>query len=121
MSYIGPRINLANVDSFDKKQARAIFKSNTYEVKTTGFDAYSGMNYLVDTSGTPITLYLPENPNDHDSIEIIDIGGMLSSNELTINRNGNLIMGLSEDLTAFDDYTKIRLTFIGLSYGWVLT
>lgn len=54
--------------------------------------------YLVDTSGGPITVTVTGSPAAGDNYTFFDAVGTWSPNSLTINRNGNPMMGLAENL-----------------------
>ena len=43
------------------------------------------------------------------------------TNNLTIGRNGLLIMGLSENLIISTENASIGLVYTGVTYGWKLT
>lgn len=92
----------------------AVNGTNTTQIATTAFvqaalggvavqyvAASQGVNkgaYLVNTSAGPIILTLPLTPNLGDSLEFIDAAGTWSPNNLTINRNGQTIMGVADNL-----------------------
>ena len=82
---------------------------------STDFNAY-----LVNTTNGTITATLPASPNNGQRIKIIDIGGNLSTNNLTINRNSNTIQGNSSDLIVSTNRDTVELLFVS-TYGWVLT
>lgn len=54
--------------------------------------------YLVDTSAGPVTVTLTGSPSLGDNYTFFDAAGTWSPNNLTINRNGNPMMGLAENL-----------------------
>ena len=91
-------------------------KISDFSIATsTDFNAY-----LVNTTNGVITATLPASPNNGQRIKIIDIGNNISTNNLTINRNGNLIQGNATDLTMSTNRDTVELLFVP-TYGWVLT
>jgi hypothetical protein len=65
----------------------------------------SGDNLLVDTSAGAFTITLPITPAANATVYFQDAKGTFSTNNLTVARNGETIMGLSENLTvSTDDY-----------------
>jgi hypothetical protein len=79
--------------------------SGAYVTKTTTYTAVSGDNLLVDTSSAAFTITLPITPATNATVYFQDAKGTFSTNNLTVARNGQTIMGLSEDLVAStDDY-----------------
>lgn len=81
--------------------------------------ASQGVNkgsYLVNTSAGPITLTLPLGPNLGDSLEFVDVAGTWSPNNLTINRNGQTIMGVADNLVCNVPGETFRLWFNGTTW-----
>ena len=79
--------------------------SAAWQTKTTTYTAVSGDYLLVDTSGGAFTITLPITPAANATVYFQDAKGTFSTNNLTVARNGQTIMGLSENLTAStDDY-----------------
>lgn len=88
----------------------------------------SGDRIFVSTNTGPVTITLPPTPSIGDSIQIVDttssvftgIGNTLV-NDITVDRNGNFIMELTENLII--DQAKVSLEFIysGASVGWVFS
>jgi hypothetical protein len=76
---------------------------------TSSTTAVANSGYVCDTSGGAFTLNLPSSPNNGDRVEIVD-GSNFQTENLTVGRGGNTIMGLSEDLIV--DQT-------GMSFGLV--
>ena len=76
--------------------------------------------YCVDTSGGAFTLTLPASPAADDWVWIVDTGGACATLNLTIGRNGSLIMGLSEDMTLDSNNASVLLIY-HTSKGWVLS
>ncbi len=85
---------------------------------TEDTDASSGQKFLLDSNSSSFTVTLPMGPIDNDRVDFLDVGGVLSTNFVTIARNGSLIMGSDEDLEIRTDHVSMALLFCGLTYGW---
>lgn len=84
--------------------------------KTSSFTAVHGGNYLIDKSGGSVVVTLPATPTvGGEPICITHAIG--TSNTLTIARNGNTIMGLSEDMTVGVNYASFSLYWHATA-GW---
>jgi len=80
-----------------------------------------GTGYFVDTSGGAVTLTLPASPNRGDTVKIIDLGSA-ATNNITIDRNGERIQGLEENMTVSTDEAAFGLVYNSTSgKGWRLT
>ena len=81
----------------------------------------AGQDVYVDTSPGPVTLTLPANPSISDQpIHICHVAG---SNNITVGRNGQRIMGLLEDMTVNTVTTPnaaFELAFCDTTRGWRL-
>lgn len=74
--------------------------------------------YWVDTSSGGLTLTLPSVPAKGDAVRIFDAGYTFDTNNLTIARNGQLVMGLDEDLTVNTQGAAFDLVYYNPSRGW---
>lgn len=88
----------------------------SFLVQSSSFNAVSTLRYLVDTTSVAITATLPATPNTGEAIYFVDGGGNYSTNNLTVNRNGNTIMGLSEDLTVDTNNSNFGLVWSGTTW-----
>ena len=66
----------------------------------------------VDTSGGAKTITLPASPTEGDVINFFDAKGTFDTNNLTVARNGNTIMGLGEDMVVDTKNISFGLMFI---------
>lgn len=88
-------------------------------ISTSPVTAVAGDVLLVDASGGARTVNLPASPNVGDEpISVTQIAG--SASQVTIGRNGNLIMGLAENMTLDVADASIVLFWSGATYGWRL-
>lgn len=76
---------------------------------------------FTNTSTQAQTIILPASPTLGDTVAISDGGGNWATNNVTVNRNGNNIMGLAENMLLDVDNQTIRLTYSDSSKGWRLT
>ena len=89
---------------------------------SSAFNASVNDRILADTSGAAFTITLPANSSLllNDTIQIIDVGAAMATNNLTIARNSSKINGLNEDLVINVTGAVITLTYTGSNYGWVI-
>lgn len=90
---------------------------------TANYSASVNDRVLCDSSGGAFTITLPANASllDGDQVQIIDVGGAFSTNNVTVGRNGSLIQGAGADLTLDINGALVTLLFTGNTYGWVIT
>lgn len=81
----------------------------------TAYDAL-----LVDTSFSAFTITLPPNPLIGETISFIDYAGTFGTNNLTFDRNGQLILSTSTDLIVDVTYAANTLVYSDVSSGWRL-
>lgn len=84
-----------------------------YATKTTIYTAISGDNLLVDTSGGAFTITLPITPAANATVYFQDAKGTFGTNNLTVARNGQTIMGVAEDLIVSADNYGFGLIYNG--------
>lgn len=94
-------------------------KMPSVEVITT-INADSNKVYFVDTSATAVTMTLPANPSMGDMLRIFDVNNTFDSNNLTIDRNGNPIMGAADNLTVDTEGAAFELVYYNSVQGWRL-
>jgi hypothetical protein len=93
------------------------FSSITTWVSVNSNTVLVGSQYiLADTSTGPITLFLPTTPAVADAIVIADHSGTWATNNLTINRNGQTIDGIAQDLTCNINSKLFTLIFNGATW-----
>jgi hypothetical protein len=88
--------------------------------KTSSFTAETGYCYMVNTIGSAITATLPSGPQFGDVIRFIDAAGTFNANNLTLNRNGQRIQGLTENMVVSNNGAGFSLMFYNATYGWRL-
>ncbi len=92
---------------------QSIITSNTTMV--------SGRGYFVNTSSAAITMTLPSSPSLGDTCTVIDYAGTADSNNITIGRNSQPIMGSAADLTVATERAAFTLVYVDSTHGWLLT
>lgn len=78
----------------------------------------SNKYYLVDSSSGTLTVALPASPFQGDFIWLQDAKGSWYTNNVTVNRNGNNIIGLNDNLSLDVNDAVVILTYVGGSIGW---
>jgi hypothetical protein len=98
----------------------AIGGSSTYNWITTSTDytAISNDHIFVDTSTGTVTITLPSTPSVGDNVTFVDYAGTCGTNALVFDRNGELIMGLAEDLVVDVFNAANILIYSGSTQGW---
>lgn len=99
----------------DKNDINTIWKWNVVTANTT---ANVNEGYLVDTSSSAITITLPSSPSEGKCVMIKDIKSSASTNNITINRNGNNIEGEGADFIIAEDNRGITFVYSGSTDGW---
>ena len=94
-----------------------------YYTPSTTYTTVNGDQILVDTSGggigTAITINLPASPSIGNEVHFIDSGSNLSSNNLTIGRNGSNILGSASDLVVSTNGSAFTLVYVNATRGWI--
>ena len=75
----------------------------------------------VDTfNGGAFTIFLPSSPEKGDRIKIYDLYRYFGTNNLTIDRNGKVIMGDNENLVVTTEGASFELVFYNNTRGWLV-
>ena len=82
--------------------------------------AESNQRFLVNTAAAEATIQLPSGPLTGDAVTFLDLNGTFATNKLTVDRNGNEIMNLAENMTAETDHAAFTLVYTGAANGWKL-
>ena len=89
-------------------------------VKTSGFTAVAGEGYFCNTTSGAFTATLPSSPTLGDEVTLIDYAGTFDSNNLTVGRNSQPIMGSAADLTVSIERAGLTLIYTDSTQGWLL-
>jgi len=88
---------------------------------STALTVAANDRYFIDTTSAAQTVTLPATPLVGDQVSLIDLAGTFDTNNLTVGRNGNKIMGDTADMTVAVEHAGIQLVYTGATYGWKLT
>jgi len=89
------------------------------------YTAVNGDQLLINTTGTggglnaPVTVTLPVSPAIGNEVTFIDSGNGFGSNNLTINRNGQPILGNAANLTLSTNGAAFTLVYVNATRGWI--
>jgi hypothetical protein len=90
-------------------------------VQTTGFTAVKGNAYPCNTTSAGFTVTLPATPSAGDQVQLVDYAGTFDTNALTIDPNGEDIIGQASNVFLVKDRESITLTYIDSTQGWLPT
>jgi hypothetical protein len=107
-------------EGYNGSQWASVGGGNPWSARTNNANAVNNDRLLVNTSATPITITLPASPALGDQIRFIDAAGTFDINNLTINRNGQLIMGEADNMTVNTKNAAFSLVYYNSTYGWRL-
>jgi len=91
---------------------------SSWTTKTSNYTAVNGDKIMADTSSGVFTITLPSSPSLGDTVEIVDAGGTHQTNNLTVGRNGENILGLSQDLICDVEDARWKMTYYNSTEGW---
>ena len=101
-------------------QIRATGGGVTYNAASSNITLVKGNAYIVDTSSAR-TLTLPASGTLGDEIKVIDGTGQAGTNNITINRNGHKIQGLTDNLVINVNRAAQGLVYYNAAQGWILS
>jgi len=107
-SFSGDGSGLSNVSPFN------------WATKTSNYTSSAKDGLFVNTSSGPITITLPSSPSTGDYIHFLDLNGTFATNNLTVARNGNNIIGVASDLIVDINNSGLTLVYTDASNGWKL-
>jgi len=73
-----------------------------------------------NATSSAITMTLPSSPTLGDEVSIIDYAGTFDTNNLTVGRNSQPIMGTAADLTVSTERAGFTLVYSDSTQGWLL-
>jgi len=91
-----------------------------WTTKTANYTMADGDNIFADTSAGAFTLTLPASPTIGMQVKIIDAEGTAGTNNITVGRNSQPIMGSAADMTISTNSSGIALVFYDGTFGWRL-
>ncbi len=90
-----------------------------YITTTSAYTAVKDDQVMVDTSAAAVTVTLPASPSVGDEVHFLDSKLSFGSNNLTIGRNSQKIMGNSSDLTVSTNGQNFTLVYANSTKGWI--
>jgi len=90
-----------------------------YEI-STNTTAVASRYYFVNTSAGAVTLTLPASASMGDTVRVIDGANTFDTNNLTIARNGHVIMGDAANMTVDTEGASFDLVYYNATHGWKL-
>jgi len=112
-----------NPTSGTLQAATALFVENSHknwQLVSNTHAAFSGDRLMLDSSGGAFTVTLPSSPSQGDYVQFADGAGQLSTNSVTIVRNGSNIQSTADDLELDVDNYGFTLVFTDSTNGWRL-
>jgi len=73
---------------------------------------------FLDSSTSAFSLNLPSSPSAGDRIKFVDMTGSCNTNNVTLNRNSQKIMGVEDHLLVTIKYIYFTLIFSSAVNGW---
>ena len=96
-----------------------------YYTIPAAYTAVNGDQLLINTTGTggglnaPVTITLPASPAIGNEVTFIDSGNGFGSNNLTISRNSQPILGNASNLTVSTNGAAFTLVYVNSTRGWI--
>lgn len=95
---------------------------NSWTVTTASVTAATGSQHAVDSTSAAVTVTLPASPSAGDSVRVFDAGRAVSTNAITIARNGENIQGVADDVVNSSvEGADVTLVYINGTIGWAIT
>ena len=118
----GVRYNsdLVTWEGYNGTQWTGLGGGNPWQSTSSSITIAANDRYFVDTTSAARTITLPASPQTGDQVSLLDLAGTFDTNNCTVGRNGNKIMGLTENLVLSVEDTGITLVYTGATYGWKL-
>ena len=89
-------------------------------IKTSTYTASAGDGVFANTTSGAFTVNLPSSPSLGDEVSIVDYAGTFDTNNLTVGRNSQPIMGTAADLTVSIERAGLTLVYVDGTQGWLL-
>lgn len=110
---------MARIVSTGVKPTPQFVKMPNVEVIASA-NADSNKAYWIDTTAGALTLTLPASPTMGDIVRVFDVTNNFDAQNLTVDRNGNPIMGANDNLTVNTEGAAFELVYYNATQGWRL-
>ena len=87
-------------------------------VNAAGTTAKVGDTIGADSTSGAFTITAPANPIPGNRFRVIDVGGVATTNNITIGRNGSNIASLAVDMDIDINWLDVTLTYYKATVGW---
>ena len=94
---------------------------NKWRETAVSYTVDAGTKLIVDTSSGIVTVTLPASPVFGDEVKIIDGTGNAGTNNITINRNSNKMLGADSDFTLDGNSAAVDLVYYNAAQGWIVS
>ena len=118
---VGSANQLLQHDGTDLSWATVSSGTAWQAIATGATTMVSGRGYFVNTTSSAFTMTLPASPSIGDFIHIIDYAATFDTNNCTVGRNSQKILGASSDLVVATERAAFQLVFVDATQGWLLT
>ena len=118
--YMRYNTDLKTFEGYSNSQWTSVGGGNPWAIKTANYTAVNNDRLMADTSGGTFAITLPASPSLGDTIRIMDVSGSFATNNLTVQRNGNKIMGDTADMTVSTKNASFSLVYSNATNGWRL-
>jgi hypothetical protein len=93
----------------------------TSTLVTSALTVAAGTGYFVNTSTAAITVTLPASPTFGSIVGINDYSGYASTNNITVNPNGNKLEGGTANKIITTNKESVILNYVDSTQGWLPT
>lgn len=107
-------------EGYDGTQWSGIGGGNPWETITSTDTISNNDRIFVDTTSGAFTINLPASPLVGDQVKFADVARNFATENFTVGRNGNNIMGLAEDMIIDENGAAFTLVYSGATHGWIL-
>ncbi len=90
----------------------------TVKHKSANYTAVAGEIVFCDSSGGAFTVTLPITPSGDDRVTVVDSSGSAGTNNITVARNGETILGAAEDFVLNQNFGKADFSYEGVGTDW---